>query len=442
MAGQKGITFDGSASYADSPTLSIGLTFSISCWFKTLTSTSGVFRAIADLENNLNTLGVRLGIQNNHIFGNLDGGNTLEGSINIQDGMWHHMVWVFDGVNMKMYVDNVADGSTTAVPTAISGILTLGKDVNVPTFTSGSIKELILWNSGISTTTISNDYNSGSGTYNTNTSGMTVAYHLNGDTNDFVGSNNLTQHSSPSFSNAIVAINTANSTTKTLQYNVSGYTSRKDAHMTQFNPTFNTGANGFFEVGNYNASSNESTPILYDAIESQSIPSNANIEAAWETDTIQGTRNSSSPAKQFAAYYVKRAWNEGTGTGVDGQAANANEVTWNSAKSGSVNWTTAGAQDTTNDRDNTKQDEIIPMTVAAGTKIKMTLTDYVQLVVNGSITNNGIVYVRTSNFAANGTYDFYSKEDATASNRPLLTIIYTVPTVDKADPGMMMMGVG
>lgn len=99
--------------------------------------------------------------------------------------------------------------------------------------------------------------------------------------------------------------------------------------------------------------------------------------------------------------------------------------TWN-AYDGTNAWTTAGAGDTTNDREATSVGSATTTGAeGAGTQKTVTLTNSaVEEWINGTVTNNGLVMIASTE-ASNTLMDWRSDDNATAANRPLLTIVYT-----------------
>ena len=63
--------------------------------------------------------GYNLAILNQHVFMRING-NTAEGTIDIVDGKWHHIVGVYDGADIKLYVDRRLDGNVNIGVSAIS----------------------------------------------------------------------------------------------------------------------------------------------------------------------------------------------------------------------------------------------------------------------------------------------------------------------------------
>jgi len=108
----------------------------------------------------------------------------------------------------------------------------------------------------------------------------------------------------------------------------------------------------------------------------------------------------------YQVYALKRAWSE--------QAA-----TWRLYASGST-WEVAGAKGS-NDRGAQVGSVVAPKT---GKQTSTIPASVVQGWLDNPATNNGIIIANLTNI---DSFDFSSRESATAANRPQLNVTYTAP---------------
>ena len=143
-----------------------------------------------------------------------------------------------------------------------------------------------------------------------------------------------------------------------------------------------------------------------------SIPSSAVVSSATLTLTPVG--DYSSNARTLSVYRCLRAWTEAG-------------ATWNKYD-GTNAWGTAGADNTTSDRESTAigtYNQSASGTLNVGKDISLDVTK-IQEMIRGLFTNNGFVLrVATEN---NDAYQWASSDHATAAYRPKLVIEYTLPS--------------
>jgi alpha-glucosidase (family GH31 glycosyl hydrolase) len=210
----------------------------------------------------------------------------------------------------------------------------------------------------------------------------------------------------------------AATTTVTFQQGVSSYTGSADTHIMEYFADRNAGGNDRFEVSRYTGTYTNDDKAALLKFDLSSIPSNATITSATVELTLVECRNGTA-AKSIEVHKLNRAWGEGTKTGVDGVTATSGESSW-TCSAYSTQWTTAGG-----DYNSTAVDtKSIGSTI--GTVYSWNVTSLVQGWVSSSSTNYGMAFMEAvPQSTSNGTKDFASKEYATASSRPKLTVTYT-----------------
>ncbi len=206
---------------------------------------------------------------------------------------------------------------------------------------------------------------------------------------------------------------------------------------------FNSGAHDALEEGDWNGGHGDHKEILiqFDIPELSSL----NIEKAELRMWYWYCRSGQNIEHKSFANPVKKEWNAGNGTGVDGRAAEAGEVTWQSAKFGESAW-----QDWSEYMPDTCDlpversggvygpDDIISMNIesneAYGTNQKWVawdITAVAQAWTQGTIPNNGLKITQTGDgnytpcfdYIAGG-YDFVSSNHGSMWARPMLIIKY------------------
>lgn len=183
--------------------------------------------------------------------------------------------------------------------------------------------------------------------------------------------------------------------TVTLRDGTAGYTGTRDAYIRSSVATTNFGA-----TDPLRADGNETSRALL-RWDVSSIPATATVTAA---SVVLNVENSGGTSQLFQ---VRRDWVE-------------SQVTWNLAATGTA-WTTAGADDTTNDRGATALGTLPDATGSQTVALGAAGVALVQGWVATPSTSYGLVVRATTN----GTTTLSSREDGTAANRPALVVTYT-----------------
>lgn len=83
------------------------------------------------------------------------GANSIESSVNIPSGQWHHFAVVFDGSNARLYIDGVLDRTVGAsAPAVFSNAFSIGAELRTQTdvrnFFNGNLEEIRIWDRSLS----------------------------------------------------------------------------------------------------------------------------------------------------------------------------------------------------------------------------------------------------------------------------------------------------
>jgi hypothetical protein len=91
------------------------------------------------------------------------GGQIMTGPVIVVMGLWHHVVWTYDGVNTTCFLDGVSWTPAAASPDTASGPIVIGKSIIMMDKFTGCIDEIALWNRVLTFTEITQLYNAGAG---------------------------------------------------------------------------------------------------------------------------------------------------------------------------------------------------------------------------------------------------------------------------------------
>lgn len=188
----------------------------------------------------------------------------------------------------------------------------------------------------------------------------------------------------------------------------------KDTVIVSGTATTNYGNAATFDFGEDNTATNFIARSLIQ-FDLSSIPAGSTINTATLTLTLSSAGSFRSSNNRTARIYrMLRPWVE-------------LESTWNIAATG-VNWGTAGASNTTSDRESTDIGSTTFNTSdSANSEKSFTLTalQVQEMITGGGFTNNGFMVKMDTE--TNDRYFAHSCEAATASYRPKLVIDYTPP---------------
>ncbi len=150
----RSLSVNGSSGYVSVPnssTINISGSITIEAWIK-VTSINGNYQDIVCRESwgqsgtgggyefSISSTGkVRLDLYQSH-----NQYTTVSGSTTVSTGAWHHVAGVFDGNQMRVYLDGMLDGSlsTTSGPASGTSSLTIGKSTYTTYYFGGLIDEV------------------------------------------------------------------------------------------------------------------------------------------------------------------------------------------------------------------------------------------------------------------------------------------------------------
>jgi hypothetical protein len=173
------LSFDGANDHVTaSPVTSSAQQGTVSAWIKT--STAATKEVLCQTNTTSDTTYLFLSIDSGGYprLGWQSGSSRLfkRGSTQVNDGNWHHVVYISDGSAWKIYVDGADEGTLTTV---ISGgasdgswygdlpsinALRIGcqeRNLGTTSFFNGNIDEVAIWDSALSSSDITSIYNSG-----------------------------------------------------------------------------------------------------------------------------------------------------------------------------------------------------------------------------------------------------------------------------------------
>jgi hypothetical protein len=206
------------------------------------------------------------------------------------------------------------------------------------------------------------------------------------------------------------------STSLTFQQGVDSYTGAEDVFIAEGAATTNQNSVTTIRVDGTTCTTGSLICRGILQFDISSIPTNCSVASASLEINV-----TSDSVDRFGVYAIRRNWGETT-------------VTWNTYD-GSNNWTTAGIDDTTNDRYptdlmNGNSDGGFG---SAGTTPYLKTHDFdsdgialIQDWIDGDVANNGIV-IMENDAGDTDAYNFTDKTNATTANRPKLTVTCNFP---------------
>ena len=153
-------SFNGTTSYLNNTYSSSLTVFSVSVWI--YYQGTAAFVVAKDVNT---SRGWGLGVSTGHLYLESNGTNLGYGTTTLVSGNWYHLVMTSDGSNVKGYVNNNLDLTTTGTFNTNSDTISIGRR-NYPGaegYFTGLIDEVGIWSRVLTTTDISQLYNSGAG---------------------------------------------------------------------------------------------------------------------------------------------------------------------------------------------------------------------------------------------------------------------------------------
>ena len=181
-------------------------------------------------------------------------------------------------------------------------------------------------------------------------------------------------------------------------------------------PTTNYGGCNLFEVGGRTSNNNKNRSIIRFSL--AAVPAGSTISSSMLNLKIA---TGTSTTQAIDIFRLTRASTEGTGI----CSGNAGMVShWNNAATG-IPWTTAGGDFTGNTGAAPYATTTVNNGTAVGTNISWNITSLVNEWSLGTYSNFGLIMKGPE--TVNGLIDFWSREAATAFERPELTVFYQAP---------------
>lgn len=214
------------------------------------------------------------------------------------------------------------------------------------------------------------------------------------------------------------------------QYGLDGYEETMDTHITEYsgNNTNNMGGHTENECCEYDPANTDGKSFLI-WFDVSSLPTNTVIGEAILELYMTSTRNGTNE-KSVAAHRLLKEWAEGTGTGIDGRAATQNEVCGQWTGMGET-WAKFGADEPGEDFAEEANDTI-QIAGDIGKWYEWDITKMCQYWINHTNENFGAILLEPRPHAQTlGTKVFATRENATASNHPILRITATLAVDSK-----------
>ena len=207
------------------------------------------------------------------------------------------------------------------------------------------------------------------------------------------------------------------------QYGRDGYEDTRDTHITEYsgNNGNNMGGNIENECCEYNPANVDGKSVLV-WFDVSSIPKSAAVAEAILEMYMTSTRNGGND-KEVAAHRLLKDWAEGVGTGIDGNAANNDEVCGRWTGVGNEEWTTVGADEPGEDFV-AEPEDTIEIGATTGEWYSWDVTDACQYWIRNPGDNFGLILLEPRPHAQTlGTKVFAAKENTNPDIRPKLTVM-------------------
>lgn len=185
-----------------------------------------------------------------------------------------------------------------------------------------------------------------------------------------------------------------------------------DTFIDDSGPTINNSTNTALYAGEFISATIKTRLWIKPALGDGSVPAGSTINSA--TLRLKISADFSSNTRTLKAYRVLRAA--------------SHLATWNTYD-GTNNWGTAGASNTSTDREATDIGSVsIAHDTATGTWVEISLTtaSVQEMLASGSFTNNGLLLQMDTE--TDDCWEFYSTDHGTSANHPELVIDYTAPS--------------
>ena len=157
----RSFSFDGVNDYFDTNANLLGSTFSISMWFKANSFPSTNPALISQFSSGVSGR-FFIGVRNNggrKITAFLNSHNY--GSTVINTGVWHHLALVNDNNSATLYINGSVDGNFTFPVSVVNTNTLIGALSSSSNLWDGNIDEVSIWNTALSSSAITEIYNSG-----------------------------------------------------------------------------------------------------------------------------------------------------------------------------------------------------------------------------------------------------------------------------------------
>ena len=324
---------------------------------------------------------------------------------------WYRVAVVYDSAtpDVTFYVDGIQIGSAQSTSqTSVNNSATefaIGRYGSGSLYFDGLVDDVRVWND---VRTLSEIQDNLGKELNGDEAGLVGYWKLNNDyTDETSNGNDLTASGSPVFSTDVWFTN--------FLIIISGTSDITDNFMDKGTPTSNNGSDTLLQIGE-----SFGTGFIYRILLKvllSDIPSDAVLSSVeLQMRVINTNSNNGGTVEVFRS---RRAWEEATST-------------WNLWKT-SNSWSTAGAGDTTNDREGTNIGSVaVPASISSGYRYSISLdTDKITEMRDGDFTNNGFVMKTSSESGLDGHAPASSEYTTDPDYVPRLVVKYSISSAFK-----------